>query len=78
MLFQRKKLIILFSVILNFRFVYPSERNLVPNWLIRELTDRITYQLKNPTPIDKICRGPLISRTQYIYDIENGGFSTIT
>ncbi|MBI4035895.1 hypothetical protein HY383_03015 [Candidatus Daviesbacteria bacterium] len=69
---------ILFSLIINFRFIYPSERELIPKWLLDELITRLTFQLTNPTPIDKICRGPLLSRTQYKLDLEKLGFETIT
>lgn len=68
---------ILLSLLLNFRFVYPSERNIVPIWLLEELISRLEYQLLNPNPEDKICRGPLLSRTQYRFDIKKLGFETI-
>lgn len=68
---------VLLAILLNFRFVYPSERNKVPSWLMEELITRLKYQLKNPIPRDKICRGPLLSRTQYKFDIKNLGFETI-
>lgn len=68
---------ILLSLILNFRFVYPSERNNIPNWVLKELISRLQYQMLNPSPIDKICRGPLLSRSQYKFDITKLGFETI-
>lgn len=69
---------ILLSFLLSFRFVYPSERDLIPKWLLEKLNKRLIYQIKNPTPKDKICRGPLLSRTQYKVDITQLGFETIT
>lgn len=69
---------ILLSLIVNFRFVYPSKRDIIPDWLLEELTSRLSYQIKNPTPIEKICRGPLLSRSQYKFDITKSGFETIT
>lgn len=68
---------VLLSLVINFRFVYPSERDIVPKWLIQELVSRLNYQLLNPTPEDKICRGPLLSRTQYKVDITKLGFEII-
>jgi hypothetical protein len=65
---------ILLSHLLAFRFVYPSERNAVPDWLMAELLDRAAQQLALPTPEDRICRGPLLSRTQYNVDIEEWGY----
>ncbi|MCL5783982.1 MAG: nucleotidyltransferase [Patescibacteria group bacterium] len=68
---------ILLSLILNFRFVYPSERDIIPNWLLEELISRVKYQIQNPIPQDKICRGPLLSRTQYKFDITELGFEVL-
>lgn len=69
---------ILLGLLLNFRFVYPSERGNVPKWLMEELISRLQNQLFNPIPTDKICRGPLLSRTQYQVDIDKGIFKVIT
>lgn len=68
---------LLLSLLLNFRFVYPSERNSIPSWLIEELVSRLQYQLNTPNPIDRICRGPLLSRTQYKVDLKKFGFEVI-
>ena len=35
---------VLLIALLNFRFVYPSERDLVPQWLLDELLDRLQDQ----------------------------------
>lgn len=68
---------LLLALVLNFRFVYPSERHLIPGWLLKELISRLAYQIENPAPVDKICRGPLLSRTQYKTDVSKLGFETI-
>lgn len=69
---------LLFAILLNFRFIYPSERGVVPKWLMKELASRLEHQLDNPIPKDKICRGPLLSRTQYEVDILEKGFKFAT
>lgn len=68
---------ILFSILINFRFVYPSERSIIPNWLIKELVTRLLNQINNPIPRDRISRGPLLSRTQYKIDLTDFGFEVI-
>ncbi len=68
---------LLLSLLLNFRFVYPSERSKIPRWLMEELISRLQYQINTPIPRDKICRGPLISRTQYRVDLTKFGFEVI-
>lgn len=66
---------LLMSSLLNFRFVYPSERNIVPQWLMMELIDRLKIQEDTLTPKDKLCRGPLLSRNDYLIDIHEKGFT---
>jgi len=41
---------------------------------MENLVARIGEQLTMPTPQEKICRGPLLSRTQYRIDIEEWGY----
>jgi hypothetical protein len=61
--------------LLNFRFIYPSERELVPRWLIDELLERLKNQMELPTSQIKICRGRLFSPTDYLIDIKEWGFA---
>jgi hypothetical protein len=65
---------VLLAHIMMFRFVYPSERDTVPRWLLDEMLERVQDQLSLPTPQDRICRGPLLSRTQYEPDTEEWGY----
>jgi hypothetical protein len=65
---------VLFSHVLQFRFVYPAERVVVPDWLIEELSSRLTHQLKAPPPVEKVCRGHLLSKSQYEIDIREWGY----
>lgn len=68
---------LLYSQIMNFRFVYPSERGIIPKWLMSELNQRVKHQLDLPIPKDKTSRGPLLSHDQYQIDAK-WGFHTIT
>jgi hypothetical protein len=65
---------VLFSHLLQFRFVYPAERDAVPAWLLTELQERLSSQLTVPLPVEKVCRGPLLSKTQYEIDIQEWGY----
>lgn len=69
---------ILFAHLLNFRFTYPSERHIVPGWLIEELMRRLNYQLNSPIPKEKVTRGPLLAIDPYKVDVEEWGFKSIT
>jgi hypothetical protein len=68
---------LLFSVLLNFVFVYPTERDIVPRWLIDELMSRLKDSFELTYKPDQISRGPLLSRTQYKVDAR-WGFKTIS
>lgn len=63
--------------ILNFRFVYPTYRDLVPRWLFDELLDRLRAQAEMPPAQMKICRGRLFSPRDYITDIVQWGFADV-
>ncbi len=65
---------ILLVHVLNFRFVYPTERHRVPAWLMRELLDRVRLQEELPVPQTKICRGRMLSRADYLIDVKEWGF----
>jgi hypothetical protein len=67
---------VLMSHLVLFGFIYPAERAHVPAWVMQELTRRlqrenITVPVAGATPI---CRGPLLSRAQYLPDIEEHGY----
>jgi nucleotidyltransferase DUF2204 len=66
---------VLLIALLNFRFIYPSERNLVPDWLLGELLERLNAQGGMPPPHKKVCRGRIFSPRDYQIDIEAWGFS---
>lgn len=68
---------VLLMHILNFRFVYPSERDIIPRWLFDELLDRLKLQEDMPSPRVKICRGRLFSPHDYLIDVKEWGFADI-
>lgn len=68
---------VLFAHILNFRFIYPSERNIIPLWVLNELIQRLDEQMKIAPSRMKICRGRLFSRGDYRIDIEQWGFADL-
>ena len=66
---------VLLIALLNFRFVYPSERHLVPRWLMDELLERLRDQMMVKGPARRICRGRIFSPRDYSIDVEQWGFS---
>lgn len=63
---------------ISFQFVYPSERDLIPRWLMDELLKRAQEQQDMPVPKEKICRGPLIDQTQYATDVTEWDYKVVT
>lgn len=66
---------VLLIAVLNFRFIYPSERDLIPRWLFEELVDRLHAQAQVPPPEMKVCRGRIFSPRDYQIDVSEWGFS---
>jgi Uncharacterised nucleotidyltransferase len=62
---------VLLSHLVLFGFIYPSEQQRVPGWVMRTLSQRLD---EAPTPSDRVCRGTLLSRQQYLVDIREWGF----
>ena len=63
--------------VLNFRFIYPTERQRIPSWLMDELLARLHDHAALPVPHAKVCRGRLSSRTDYAVDVTQWGFADL-
>jgi hypothetical protein len=61
---------LLLSHLILFRFIYPTSRKNIPLWVMEDLQARLHEDLKTPTPEDKVCVGTLLSREQYLSDID--------
>jgi hypothetical protein len=68
---------VLLMQVINFRFVYPTEREKIPRWLLDELIERLETQVNTPVSIEKVCRGRLFSREDYLKDIYEWGFGDV-
>jgi hypothetical protein len=68
---------VLLAHLINFRFIYPSERHRIPRWLLDELLERLQQQTELPQPQTKVCRGRHFSRIDYLADITEWGFADI-
>jgi hypothetical protein len=55
-------------------FVYPGERSAVPNWVMQELLERTKEELETRPPEERVCQGTLLSRQQYLVDIQKWGY----
>ncbi|HUR88320.1 MAG TPA: nucleotidyltransferase [Ramlibacter sp.] len=56
-------------------FVYPGERHRVPNWVMETMIARLAAETRQPPMEDhRVCQGTLVSREQYLHDIESLGY----
>jgi hypothetical protein len=60
---------VLLSHLILFGFVYPDKRQNVPAWVMEELVRRLT--VSRPNLQNDVCYGTLLSREQYLHDIES-------
>jgi hypothetical protein len=67
---------VLLAHLLNFRFIYPSERERVPRWVLEELVSRLRQELANPDAAGpRVCRGRILSPNDYLIDVTQWGFA---
>lgn len=64
---------ILLAHLTLFGFVYPAQRALVPAAVMDELIERLRWETHSAPPQHDICLGTLLSREQYLSDIEQQG-----
>jgi hypothetical protein len=56
-----------------FGFIYPAEQGRIPGCVLSELIERLKVEAA-AGGAEKICRGPLLSRGQYLIDTEAWGY----
>jgi predicted nucleotidyltransferase len=58
-----------------FGYIYPGERHRVPQWVMDQLLLRLADESREPPAVDAhICAGTLLSREQYLHDVERLGY----
>ncbi len=65
---------VLLSHLILFGFIYPAERNLVPDWVMQALLTQLQQELHTPPPPHPVCGGTLLSREQYLVDVQEQGY----
>jgi hypothetical protein len=64
---------VLLSHLVLFGFIYPSERGKIPAAVMDDLIGRLRKE-GSSAGSDRVCRGTLLSRKQYLLDIRKRGF----
>jgi len=69
---------VLLSHLILFGFVYPGQRDVIPADVMRKLIARLHRETRARPAIDgddaRLCRGTLLSRQQYLPDVERWGY----
>ena len=65
---------VLLNYLVLFGLVYPAKQSYIPTWVMQDLLDRLQHEVHHPPPGDQICQGTLLSRAQYLIDIECWGY----
>jgi hypothetical protein len=65
---------VLLANLVLFGFIYPCDRETVPAWVLEELMARMRNEIETPAPRERLCQGTLLSRAQYLVDIERWGY----
>src|SRR5439155_15842307 len=69
--FEPHRLVLLVHLVL-FLFVYPGEAWRIPEPVWSRLLDELQRERRAPRDAGRICRGTLISRSQYLVDAREG------
>jgi hypothetical protein len=62
---------VLLSHLVLYEFVYADERDAIPEWVMEDLWRRT--RVRDPVA-RQLCRGTLVSREQYLIDLETWGY----
>jgi hypothetical protein len=65
---------VLLSHLVLYRFSFPSERGRIPDWVMHELLQRSWETLEAGDWDRRVCRGSLLSQTQYRHVLDHLGF----
>ena len=65
---------VLFMNLVLYGFVYPGDPTPAPAWVMTELRRRLDDELAEPPSREKLCRGTVVSREQYLVDTLDRGY----
>jgi hypothetical protein len=67
---------VLLAHLVLFGYIYPGDAALIPDRVIAALSDRLRRETAEPPAAgdEKLCRGPILSRSQYLVDVELWGY----
>jgi len=67
---------VLLSHLVLFGYIYPGERARIPAAIMDDLVTRLRSEVRTAGP-ERLCRGTLLSRQQYLVDVQKWGFRDV-
>jgi hypothetical protein len=68
---------VLLAYVILFGYIYPTERNTIPSTVQHYLTGLFAQEVGVNAPGEAVCAGTLLSRAQYLVDIQQWGYRDI-
>jgi hypothetical protein len=65
---------VLLAHLILFGYIYPAHRAEIPESVMHELDRRLQTEINEPALSDLLCQGTLLSRAQYLTDLEHWGY----
>ncbi|HYU34583.1 MAG TPA: hypothetical protein VEW48_20730 [Thermoanaerobaculia bacterium] len=65
---------VLLSHLVLFSYIYPDDAGLIPRGILDTLFEQVKTAQREPAGGKRLCRGPILSRGQYLIDIEEWGY----
>jgi hypothetical protein len=65
---------VLLSHFVLFGFIYPAERNIIPDWAMFRLLRHLLAEMETEPDEALVCQGTFLSRAQYLPDLEEWGY----
>lgn len=64
---------VLLAHLVLFDYIYPTERARIPGWVRKELARQLLEDAA-PEPGERVCKGTMLSREQYLVDVHERGY----
>jgi hypothetical protein len=61
---------VLLAQLTLFEFIYPGHRDVIPDWVMNDLMERLRYDPRPGEGASLACHGTLLSATQYLRDVD--------
>lgn len=65
---------VLLAHLILFGYIYPDDAGLIPRGVLDMLYEQVKNERREPAQEKRLCRGPILSRGQYLIDIEQWGY----